>query len=120
MRGVVLVYREAPVPLGVILAVVLSVVTPGEWVVQFTPHPLNVGINIVTDCTTKGHLVYRAVANFVIEPKDAKVSTPRTTRGIPPGARCEANFAIMRNPKGGGGDPDNDYPGETAVLSWVE
>lgn len=109
--------------IGLLLAVVLSVVNDGmDWRIQFTQHYLNVGIASDLTCTLKGKLVWADHPYVDIEGEWSEVITHRETRGIPKGAECTQTFQVKRNDKGGQGDPEQDYdaPGESARITWTE
>ena len=105
-----------------LLAVVLSVVNAGQdWKVQFSPHPLNVGVQIYTSCYNKSDkLVYVVSAYIQVEPEQGDATVHRTTTGIPSGSNCEARFDVMRNADGALADSQKDYSGESATITWTE
>ena len=82
------------------------------WHVTFTPHPLNTGVLITTNCwDKKGLLSFRSVDFGQIDPGWSHVDMHRQL--TPKGDRCEVGAFVMRNADGAFGDAEKDYVGES-------
>jgi hypothetical protein len=92
--------------------VVISAVGSDMWHITFTPHSLNTGVLLTTNCWSKdGKLSFRAVDFGQIDPGWNHADMHRQT--TPKGDRCEVAAMVMRNVEGAFGDPDKDYIGES-------
>ncbi len=93
------------------LALLLVTAQGAQWHITFTPHILNTGVLITTNCWSKdGRLSFRAVDFGQIDPGWDHADMHRQITPI--NDRCEVEAFVMRNHEGAFGDPDKDYIGE--------
>lgn len=99
---------------AVVVSVILTITSAG-WYVTFTPHPLNVGVQLTTECRAKdGRLDFSAVDYVQVAPEDENLTLRRQT--TPRGQRCTVVASVLRNADGATGDPDADYVGESSII----
>lgn len=95
------------------LFITIVMVNNGQsWELKFTPHALNVGVQLVTQCFPRGRLTFSAIDYVQITPEDSLITMRRQQH--PGESKCTAVAFVFRNNDGGQGDPDKDYIGESS------
>lgn len=88
------------------------------WDVSLTPDPDNVGLAVVTECSSGGRRAFRAVDDYDVAPGDARVLV-RRAGPLPRQSECTVTFWIEVN-RSHDGNPAHEGLGESARVSWKE
>lgn len=91
------------------LAWIMLLATMDSWVVEFNPHPDNVGVTLVTTCF--GAKPYFAYNRMDIDSSTRRMSFRR--QPTPEGETCRVTTELLRNLTPN--DPTTEFVAESAV-----